>query len=116
VCIYIYIYIYKLTYIYWWDWGLTQGFELAKQALHFLNHISSPFYSDYFGDGVLSTICPSWPQTEILPISVSHVSRLIDVSNQHLVYIYVLMEKIIVLSLYLLDLYDFAFMVSLLFS
>jgi hypothetical protein len=39
----------------WWDWGngvWTQGFTIAKQALYCLSHSSSPFCSDYFGDGV----------------------------------------------------------------
>jgi hypothetical protein len=30
-----------------------QGFTLAKQALYSLDHASSPFCSDYFGDGGL---------------------------------------------------------------
>jgi hypothetical protein len=39
-----------------------------------LNHTSSPFCSGYFGDGVSRTICPGWPQTTSLPISVSQVA------------------------------------------
>jgi hypothetical protein len=31
---------------------LTQGFTPAKQALYCLSHISNPFCSGYFGDGV----------------------------------------------------------------
>jgi hypothetical protein len=30
----------------------TQGFVLVKQVLYQLSHISSPFYSGYFSDGV----------------------------------------------------------------
>jgi hypothetical protein len=53
------------------DWGLnsgvwTQGFTLAKQVLYCLSHASSPSCSRYFGDGVSQTVCPDWPQTEIL--------------------------------------------------
>jgi hypothetical protein len=36
-----------------------------------LSHSSSPFYSDYFGDGVSQVISLGWPQTEILLISAS---------------------------------------------
>jgi hypothetical protein len=31
----------------------TRGFMLARQALYFLSHVSSPLCSDYFGDRVL---------------------------------------------------------------
>jgi hypothetical protein len=48
-----------------------------------LNHISSPFCSGYFGDGVLWTICPRWPRTLILPISASWVARITGVSFLH---------------------------------
>jgi hypothetical protein len=49
----------------------TQVFILAKQALYPWSHSSSSFCSGYFGDGVLGTICPGWPQIKILPISAS---------------------------------------------
>jgi hypothetical protein len=34
-----------------------------------------------FGDGVSPTICPGWPQTVILPISVSQIARITGVSH-----------------------------------
>jgi hypothetical protein len=54
----------------------TQGFVLAKQALYHVSYASSPFYSGYFGDRVLQTICPGWPQTMILTISASQIARI----------------------------------------
>jgi hypothetical protein len=60
----------------------TQGFALAKQAFYGLNQISSPFCSGYFGDGILQTICPGWPQTMILPISASQIARITDMSHR----------------------------------
>jgi hypothetical protein len=33
--------------------GVDQSFELAQQELYCLSNTSSPFYSGYFGDGVL---------------------------------------------------------------
>jgi hypothetical protein len=53
----------------------TQGFALATKILYHLSHTSSPLCSGYFGDGVLGTICLGWPQTTILPISASQISR-----------------------------------------
>jgi hypothetical protein len=35
---------------FWWDWA--QGFMLPNQVLYCLSHTSSPFFSDYFGNGV----------------------------------------------------------------
>jgi hypothetical protein len=50
------------TYAVWvWFDGSgvwTRGFALAKQVLYHLSHTSSPFCSDYFGDGVLQTYLP----------------------------------------------------------
>jgi hypothetical protein len=37
------------------------GFVLAKQVLYHLSHTSGAFFSGYFGDEVLRTICLSWP-------------------------------------------------------
>jgi hypothetical protein len=37
---------------------------LAKQAFY---HFGIYFALVIFGDGVLQTICPGWPQTVILP-------------------------------------------------
>jgi hypothetical protein len=39
------------------NWSLS--FMLAKQALYHLSPASSSFYSGYFGDGVLLSICPN---------------------------------------------------------
>jgi hypothetical protein len=61
-----------------------QGFVLTKQVLYCFNHISSPFYSAYFGDGVSWTICPSWPPTSSLLILSSWVARITGVSQQYL--------------------------------
>jgi hypothetical protein len=55
----------------------------AKQALYHLSHISSPFDFGYFGEGISRTICPGWPQTNILLISASQVARIIVMSHQH---------------------------------
>jgi hypothetical protein len=55
----------------------TQGFALAKQALYHL----SPFFSGYFGDGVLWTISSDWPWTTILLISASQVARITGLSH-----------------------------------
>jgi hypothetical protein len=46
-----------------------------------LSHTSSPFCSGYFGGGILWTICPGWPWTEILPISASQVARITDINH-----------------------------------
>jgi hypothetical protein len=48
-----------------------EDFMLAKQALYDLNHNSSPFCSDYFGDGITRTIRLGWPQTVIFVFSAS---------------------------------------------
>jgi hypothetical protein len=45
-----------------------------------LSHISSPFCFDYFGGGVLLTVCLGWSWTKILPFSAYQVSRITDVS------------------------------------
>jgi hypothetical protein len=38
----------------------------------------------YFGDGILRTICLGLPGIVSLPLSVSQVARIIDVSHWHL--------------------------------
>jgi hypothetical protein len=60
----------------------TQGFIVTKQVLYHLSHITSPFCSGYFGDGILRTTSLSWLQTVILPISASQVARITVVSHQ----------------------------------
>jgi hypothetical protein len=47
-----------------------------------LIHTSSSFCSGYFGDVVSQSICPGWPQTTILPISISWVIRITGMSHQ----------------------------------
>jgi hypothetical protein len=42
----------------------------------FLSHSSSPFCSDYFGDGALRTVYLGWPQTMILPITAYQEARI----------------------------------------
>jgi hypothetical protein len=64
-----------------WSFGLRASCVRAKQALYHLIHVSNPFCSGYFGDGVSRTICPGWPQTEILQISASQVVRITSVSH-----------------------------------
>jgi hypothetical protein len=46
-----------------------------------LSQTCSLFCSGCFGDGVLGTICPGWPLTMILPISVFQEARIIGVSH-----------------------------------
>jgi hypothetical protein len=58
-----------------------KSFLLAKQILYHLGNTSGPFCSGYFGDGVSQTICLSWPPTMSLPVSDSHVVRIIDMSH-----------------------------------
>jgi hypothetical protein len=62
--------------------GFELSFALAKQALYFLSHASSPFFSGYFGDGVFLTICLGWPGFFILLISASQVARITSMSHQ----------------------------------
>jgi hypothetical protein len=69
------------------DWRETgvwiQDFILTKQALYCLSHDANPFCSGYFGVGISQTICPDWPKTTILPISVSQVARIAGISHWH---------------------------------
>jgi hypothetical protein len=37
----------------------TQGFALVQQVLYCLSHTSSPFCSDYFGDGIMLFVLAS---------------------------------------------------------
>jgi hypothetical protein len=57
----------------------TQSFILAKQALYCLNHTSSPFWRW----GLMNYFVCGWPQTRILPISVSQVARITGMSYLH---------------------------------
>jgi hypothetical protein len=68
-------------FFFWWNWDL--NFLLTKQALYYLRHTSSPFFSGYFGDGILQTICPGWPQTVIFSISTSQVAKITGLSHWH---------------------------------
>jgi hypothetical protein len=43
--------LFKMILIFLMGLGLNHGFELAKQALYHLSHISSPLCCSYFGDG-----------------------------------------------------------------
>jgi hypothetical protein len=70
----------------------TQGFKLGKQARYHLNHNSAPFFLGYFGDRVSWTICLGWPQTVMILISASQVTRIIGISHQSLDNAQVLME------------------------
>jgi hypothetical protein len=59
----------------------TQSFTAGKQLLYWLSHISSPFCSGYFWDGVLQTICLVCLRTAILLISASQVARITRMSH-----------------------------------
>jgi hypothetical protein len=73
-------------FIYWVIFGRTgvwtEALVFAKLVLYHLSHASSPFCSGYFEDGAWRTICLSWPQTWILPISASQVIRITGMSHQ----------------------------------
>jgi hypothetical protein len=56
----------------------TQSFSLANQAFHHLSYTSRPFCFGGFGDRISQTIYQGWPQTVILQISASSVSRSTD--------------------------------------
>jgi hypothetical protein len=53
----------KCLFLFWELFlvGLEFDFALAKQAFYHLSNTFHPFCSGYFGDGVWSTICLSWP-------------------------------------------------------
>jgi hypothetical protein len=61
--------------LFWWDWRVLR----LQSRCSCLSHTSTPFCSGYFRDGVLWTICPGWPQTEILLSSASQVARITGV-------------------------------------
>jgi hypothetical protein len=69
---------------------LTEGFALAKQALYCLSHTSSPFCSDYFGDGGLKTYLPGLASNHTLPISASQEARITDMNHRYLAFIPIL--------------------------
>jgi hypothetical protein len=48
-------------YSFFFFFGGTHCYALAKQALYHLSHTSSPFFSGYFGDGGLMNYLPGWP-------------------------------------------------------
>jgi hypothetical protein len=48
--------------------GLNSGLHACKVGTQCLSPTSNPFYCG-FGNGVLRTICPGWPQITVLPIS-----------------------------------------------
>jgi hypothetical protein len=73
-----------LFYLFQWTrFQWIQGFMLAKPALYHLSHTFNLFCSGYFEDGVWRTMCLGWSQTRILPISVSQVVMITDLSHQH---------------------------------
>jgi hypothetical protein len=77
-----------LVFVLFWVLGFggtrvgNQGLTIAKQRFYHLSHISSPFCSGYFGDGVSETICLGWPPTTILWISASPVARMTGRSHR----------------------------------
>jgi hypothetical protein len=54
----------------------------AKHMLCSLSHTSVPFFSGYFGETVLGTICLGWPPTLIFLIAAFQVARITIVSHQ----------------------------------
>jgi hypothetical protein len=68
-------------FTFWCDWSLNSG--LWKVVLYCLSHTSSSFFSSYFGEEILLTICQGWAQTMILLILVSWVIRMTGVNHQH---------------------------------
>jgi hypothetical protein len=77
-CLFVYLFVFGGTRVW------TQCFVLAKQTFYCLSHTSSPFFSGYFRDAVLWTICPGRPWTVILPISDFQVARIAGMSHWHL--------------------------------
>jgi hypothetical protein len=69
-------------FFFWWGWSLNSGLCACKTGTLLLEAHLQPFYSGYFGDGVLRTICWSWPGTLILQISAFQLARIIGVSCQ----------------------------------
>jgi hypothetical protein len=65
-----------------WDWGLNAGFYTCKAGSLSLKSLLQSICPGNFGDGVLWTICLSWPWTMILPISASEVARITCMSHQ----------------------------------
>jgi hypothetical protein len=63
---------------------LNLGIVLEKQALYCLSPTFSPFWSGYFGDGILRAICLGWPRIEIVLISASQVASITGMSHQRL--------------------------------
>jgi hypothetical protein len=70
-----------LTYFFGGNEIWTQGLHLQCRCSTAWTMSPSPLCSGYFGDGVLRTICPRWPQTTILPISASQTARITSVSH-----------------------------------
>jgi hypothetical protein len=60
---------------------LNLGLRPCKAHALCLSHTSSPFFSGYFGDRILRTICLGWPWTSIFPISASQVARITSVHH-----------------------------------
>jgi hypothetical protein len=95
----------------------TQGFPRTKQALYRLSCTSSPFCSDYSGDGVLRTIWPGLPRTLILLIQPFQVARITGVSHQCLALSFFLGSFFCIIlvtltELYLLHVFVYLFIVS----
>jgi hypothetical protein len=54
----------------------TQGFVVRKQALSVVH-----FFLELFWRWAFQTVCLSWPQSVILPISASQVARITGMSH-----------------------------------
>jgi hypothetical protein len=69
---------------------LNSGLYICKAGTLPLElHLQSILPWLLFEDGISQTICLGWSQTATLPISASHVARVIGMSLQHLAVKYV---------------------------
>jgi hypothetical protein len=74
-----------LIFFFFFFFFVGLGFELRvwtwKAGTLPLGKTCSPFWSGYFGDRLLWTVCLGWPQIAILLISASQVARITGVSH-----------------------------------
>jgi hypothetical protein len=64
------------------NWRLNSGLCAYKAGILLLEPcLQSILLWLFFGDGVMRTICPNWPQTSILPISASQEAKITGMSH-----------------------------------
>jgi hypothetical protein len=63
-----------------WDLGLNSELPSCKVGVQLLEPHLQSILLCLFWRWSLTTICPGWPQTVILPVSVSQVARIIGMS------------------------------------